>query len=130
MRGSQKSDDGLDPEETASENVKKVQKFTFTQTKTIKGKRHQTFVSEIDFGNVDDDNSVVTYVKGHLKWKCSGKSGEPPVLMLQCFGQNMTDYTEIILGSYDYPQNPSEEFVTLPIDVQPEDVSGQWCLYV
>ena len=132
MSGLQKNLDGLDPEETVSENAKKVRKVKFTKMKTIKGKRDASNVSQIEFQVVDDDNSVVTYVKGHVQWKCSGKSGEPPVLTLKCFGQHVTDDTEIILGSYDYPQNPSEEFVTLPIDVQPnaEDISGQWYLCV
>ena len=41
MSGLQKNRDGLDSEETVSENVKKLHKIKlkFTKTKTIKGKR-------------------------------------------------------------------------------------------
>ena len=132
MSGSQKNHDGLDPEETVSEDTKKVDKVKFTKIKTITSRHRASNVSAIETQVVDDDNSVVAYVKGHVKWKCSGKSGEPPVLMLKRFDQNTADYTEIILGSYEYPQNPSEELVTLAIDVQldAEDISGQCYFYV
>ena len=133
MSGSQQDRDGVDPEETFSENAKNVRTVTFTETKTLKGKGSAFPVCAIvDTQEVEDENSAVTYAKGHVKWKCSGESGEPPMLMLTFLRDKPEGYTEIILGIYDYPQNPSEEFVTLPIDVRSnaEDIPGQWYLHV
>ena len=133
MSASQKNRDGLDPEETVSENAKKVQKvkFTKTTTTTIQGKRFTSNISVI--GTQPVNNSVVVYVKGHVKWRCSGKSGDadPPVLLLYEESPGRKPH-KIILGNYDYPKNPSEEFVTLPINYKhnAEDISGQWYFYV
>ena len=103
-----------------------MQKIKFTKAKKIKGKRFGSTTVEIETQDVDNYNSVVAYVKGHVKWKCSGKPRNPPVLTLMRCNEIPEKDTEITLGNYDYSKDPSEEFATLSIDLQPNAKDMFW----